>query len=135
LLREGTRWWRSSVNHQPSPEAQRWYETGTSAMRDGAYYQASKLLGNAIKADGKFVLAHVRLADAWTELDYTDKAKDELILASSLVPDRSNLESTEALYLQAMTATLSHDFKSAVESYERIAQTSPEPENLTPTLI
>jgi len=125
---EGTRWWRSSTNHQPSPEAQRWYETGTSAMRDGAYYQASKLLGNAIKADGKFVLAHVRLADAWTELDYTDKAKDELILASSLVPDRSNLESTEALYLQAMTATLSHDFKSAVESYERIAQTSPEPE-------
>jgi len=44
------------------------------------------------------------------------------------VPNRSSLQSIEALYLQAMTATLSHDFKGAVESYERIAQTSPEPE-------
>jgi len=44
--------------HKPTVDALRWYERGTSALRDGAYFQASQMLQEAVKADDKFALAH-----------------------------------------------------------------------------
>ncbi|HUQ31273.1 MAG TPA: serine/threonine-protein kinase, partial [Pyrinomonadaceae bacterium] len=114
--------------HKPSVEAQQWYEAGTVALRDNAYFKASKAFELAVKADGKFALAHARLAEAWAELDYVDKAKDELLQVSSLVPDRSVLPARDALYLQAITATVSRDFKSAIASYREVVSQSPEQE-------
>jgi len=72
------RWWRPSA-HIPTAEAQNWYAIGTNALRDGAFYQASKALERAITIDGKYVLAHARLAESLIELDYIDRAKDELL--------------------------------------------------------
>ena len=114
--------------HVPVAEAQHWYEAGTNALRDGAYFKASKALELAIAADGKFALAHARLAEAWTELDYADKAKDELLRVSALVPDRSVLAPRDQLYLQAITATVSRDFKSAIGKYTEVVRQVPEPE-------
>jgi serine/threonine protein kinase/Tfp pilus assembly protein PilF len=114
--------------HKPSVEAQQWYEAGTVALRDNAYFKASKAFELAVKADAKFALAHARLAEAWAELDYVDKAKDELLQVSSLVPDRSVLPARDALYLQAITATVSRDFKSAIASYREVVSQSPEQE-------
>ena len=107
--------------HQPTPEAKRWYEEGANSLRDGAYYQASKALEQAIEMDSKFVLAHARLADAYAEIDYTDKAKDELLIATTLAPDRSALAQTDASYLDAISATVTRDFETAVEHYSKIA--------------
>ena len=112
--------------HMPVAEAQHWYESGTNALRDGAYFKASKAFELAIQADDKFALAHARLAEAWTELDYADKAKDELLRVSTLVPDRSVLAPLDVLYLQAITATVSRDFPAAVESYREVARQVPE---------
>jgi serine/threonine protein kinase/Tfp pilus assembly protein PilF len=106
--------------HTPAAEAQHWYEQGTNALRDGAYFKASKAFELAIKADDKFELAHARLAESWTELDYADKAKDELLKVAALVPDRSVLSPRDELYLQAITATVSRDFKSAIENYKEV---------------
>lgn len=117
--------WRP-VLHQPTPEAQRWYDTGTNALRDGAYYQASKALERAVEADDKFAMAHARLAEAWAELDYTDKAKDELLRVSALVPDRSVLPKVEALYLEAINATISRDFPRAIQSYSEVVRLMPD---------
>jgi tetratricopeptide (TPR) repeat protein len=111
--------------HQPSAEAQRWYETGTNALRDGAYYQASKTLQQAISADENFALAHARLAEAWMELDYMDRAKDELLRVTDLTPDRSVLSQLDALYLDAVTATVRRDFAGAVKAYGGITRLSP----------
>jgi tetratricopeptide (TPR) repeat protein/predicted Ser/Thr protein kinase len=108
-------------SHQPSPEATRWYETGASALRDGAYYQASKALERAVEIDNKFALAHARLAEAYAEIDYTDKAKDELLVATSLVPDRSALAQPDALYFDAIAATVRRDFPVALALYRKIA--------------
>src|SRR6185436_19405186 len=55
------------------------YERGVEAMREGAYFRATGLLNQAVKADDKYALAHARLAEAWTELDFLDRAKDEMI--------------------------------------------------------
>lgn len=105
--------------HTPPAEAARWYDIGTGALRDGAYYQASQALAKAIAADDGYMLAHARLAEAFVELDYVDRAKDELLRVSST--DRATLSKLDSLYLDAITATARHDFAKAVEIYNRIA--------------
>jgi serine/threonine protein kinase/Tfp pilus assembly protein PilF len=119
-------WPRSS--HQPPAEALRWYETGVSALRDGTYQNASKALETAVSLDDRFALAHARLAEAWMELDYTDRAKDEILRVRSLAPDYSQLPALEGLYLQAVTDTVERKFNSAIEAYQRIAAQAPEAE-------
>ncbi|HYY59005.1 MAG TPA: serine/threonine-protein kinase, partial [Pyrinomonadaceae bacterium] len=112
--------------HRPAEGAQRWYETGTNALRDGAYFQASKALEHAIAEDNNFPLAHARLAEAWMELDYADRAKDELLRVATLVPDRSALPKADALYLEAIHAAVSNDFARAIALYREIARLTPD---------
>ena len=75
-------WWLTRPTiHEPTPEAKKLYDLGVTAMREGAFFKSSKLLQQATDYDGRFALAHARLAEAWMELDFSDKAKDELIRA------------------------------------------------------
>ena len=108
--------------HEPSAEAKFWYDRGTDAIRAGTYYQASKALERSIQIDDKFALAHARLAETYVEIDYPDKAREELLQAMSLVPDRSALASHDAMYLDAIEATVRRDFANANAYYEKIAQ-------------
>ena len=117
--------WRHPGPYKASVEAQRWYDTGTAALRDGLYYQASKALERAIDADKNFALAHARYAEALMELDYFDRAKDELLRVAALSPDRTGLLPLDALYLDAVTATVRRDFPAAIEAYSAIARLSP----------
>lgn len=113
--------WQPS-SHQPSPEAKRWYDRGTAAIREGAYYQASKSLESAVELDDKFALGHARLAEAYVEMDYQDKAMEQLIRATSLVRDRSALPNVDAMYLDAIEATVRRDFAGAIDYYRKIAE-------------
>jgi serine/threonine protein kinase/Tfp pilus assembly protein PilF len=115
-----------SSPHQPTAAAARWYETGTNALRDGAYYQASKALEEAIAADENFALAHARLAESLMELDYMDTAKDELLRASSLAQGSSGLSGLDALYMSAITSSVQRDFPAAIKSYKEIARQIPD---------
>lgn len=119
---------------QPGRDAKRWYEIGTTALRDGTYYQASKALERAVELDNKFVLAHARLAEAYAEIDDTDRAKDELLTAIALVPNRSALEQPDASYLDAISATVRRDFAKAVEYYSQIAELATDPEKARASL-
>src|SRR5262249_2969475 len=110
------------AHYQLSPEARRWYDAGLQALHEGAYYQATKALERTTNIDGKFPLAHARLAEAWAELDYADRAKDELLSATSLVPDRTALPRMDALYLEAVTSVLRQDFPDAVDKYSKIVE-------------
>jgi len=114
-------WWPASL-HQPPAAAMDWYSRGTDALRNGAYYGATKSLGQAIAIDDKFALAHARLAEALAELDYGDKAKDELLRVASLVPDRSLLPLTDGLYLEAINSVVARDFPNAIKAYTEIAR-------------
>ncbi len=118
-------WWPRSY-YQPSAAALSWYERGTDSLRNGAYYEASKALEQAIAIDNRYALARARLAQAWTELDYTDRAKDELLAATTLAGDRSAVSPGDTLYLVAITATVRRDFAAATKAYSEIAQLSPE---------
>jgi len=113
-------WW-PRYYYQPPVSALTWYDRGTEALRNGAYYQASKALSQAIAIDKNYSLAHARLAQAWSELDFTDKAKDELLSA-----DRSSLSPIDSLYLDAITATVRRDFAAAIKAYDQIAKLLPD---------
>ena len=122
--------WRltRATPHQPTPEAQRLYDLAVDALREGAFFRASKTLQQAVQDDDRFALAHARLAEAWTELDFSDKAKDELIRARDLVPDPSVLPQLDALRLQAITDTVKRDFAKAVAGYRSLASSVPDAE-------
>ena len=111
--------------YQPPAAAVFWYDQGTDNLRNGAYYQASKALTQAVEIDEGYALAHARLAQAWTELDYTDRAKDELLAVTSLV-DRSSLSPKDTLYLEAIRATVRRKFDDAIKAYTGIAHLSPD---------
>lgn len=106
--------------HQPTQEAQRWYEIGTNYLREGAYFKAIKPLQEAVNADDRFALAHARLAEAWTELDYTERAQMELLRVDGLVADRSVLPRVEMLYLNGIRNTITREFSVAITAYEEI---------------
>jgi len=110
--------------YQPAPETLRWYGEGVAALRDGTYYKASKALERAA-GDPRFAMAHARLAEAWMELDYADRAKEEMLRA---VPPGSNprLTRAEQSYLQALHLTLTGDFAGAAARYREIEEKSAE---------
>jgi tetratricopeptide (TPR) repeat protein len=111
--------------YQPSPAALTWYEKGVESLRNGAYHQASKALTQAIETDPKFVLARASLAQAWTELDYVDRGKDELLAIQTLTRGGLTISPKDSLYLDAITAMARRQFGDAVKAYSAIAELSP----------
>lgn len=112
--------------YQPPPAALEWYERGTVALRNGAYLQASKNFEQAIALDKNFVLARARLAQAWNELDYVDRAKDELLEVNRLTRGGLAISPKDSLYLDAITAMARREFGEALQLYSQIAALSPE---------
>jgi serine/threonine protein kinase/lipopolysaccharide biosynthesis regulator YciM len=119
--------WRvmRSKHHQPPSAAQQYYEMGTNDLREGAYFKAIKPLQQAINEDQHFTLARARLAEAWTELDYSDRAKDELIRLDELLA-AANLSSVDNIRLQAIRNMIKHDTGKAVENYLSLVSVVPE---------
>jgi hypothetical protein len=104
--------------HRPPADAIRWYEEGARALRDGTSFTAMKAFERAVKLDSDFTLAHARLAEAATELDYMDKAKSEMLLAYPPAYQSWFLSADEKLRLQAVYFTLVKDFGRAAAAYK-----------------
>jgi tetratricopeptide (TPR) repeat protein len=107
--------------HRPPAEAMRWYEEGTRALRDGTPFTAMKAFERAVQLDGDFTLAHARLAEAATELDYMDKAASEMLRASPPAYQSFFLSGEEKLRLEAVYYTLMKDFARAASEYKDLA--------------
>jgi serine/threonine protein kinase len=124
LAGSGLVWRQSQPSNPPAPAAQHWYDEGVAALRDGTFYKATQALSRAVDLDKNFILAHARLADAWAELDFTGKAKDEMLRASSLELKKS-LPYIDRQYVDAVRATLTWDYASAVQNYKNILKSVP----------
>ena len=111
--------------HQPTPLALQFYEKGVRALQDGTYYKASVNLKRAVEADAEFALARARLAEAYSELDYTSEAKDELLSARRIVAGPTALAYLDSLYLDAIEATVTRNLPAAIDAYDRIAKLKP----------
>lgn len=107
-----------------SVEARRWYTEGTAALREGTYLKATNALQMALDLDKNFVLAHARLADAWNELDFSGKAKDEILQASAL-ESTGTLSNLDKEYVEAVRHTIIRDFSAAIHDYQNIFDSLP----------
>ncbi len=116
--------YRSRSYQPPSPNALYWYNRGVAALREGTYLNATNALQMALVRDPDFLLAHARLADAWNELDFTGRAKDEMLKASSLELER-DLPESDKQYVEAVRATILRDFPEALNRYTAIFKMLP----------
>jgi serine/threonine protein kinase/Flp pilus assembly protein TadD len=121
----GVAQWRKPSAYKPNPVALDWYNKGTDALRNGAFLQATKAFEQSVANDGNFPLAHAALAEAWFELDYADRAKDEMLKVQKLAPDHSRLARSDALHLKAINSTVTREFPSAIMAYSELVKLSP----------
>ena len=119
------KWWKPAA-YVPPPEAQAMYDKGTDALRYGAFLQATKALEEAVRIDPKFAMAHARLGEAWYELDYADKARDELLKAQPPGGSAWSLPRLDALHHDAIRATVTQDFPAAIKANSEIARLLPD---------
>jgi tetratricopeptide (TPR) repeat protein len=119
-------YWRRPSEYIPGPETAALYAEGVDAMRAGAYYRASELLEQAVTREERYVQAHARLAEALMEMDFLDRAKDEMLKVSQLAPDFTVFKREDALYLEAISATVRREYTNAIGSYQEIVKLSPE---------
>jgi tetratricopeptide (TPR) repeat protein len=71
-------------------------------------------------------MAYARLAETQMELGYADRAKDDLLHVSSLVPDQSKLPQLDALYFNAISGIVANDLPRAITAYSAIARIMPD---------
>jgi tetratricopeptide (TPR) repeat protein len=116
----------SGHKRSESPEAERWLDTGTNAIRDLTYFKATKALDQAVQIDNRLTLAHARLAEAWFELDSIEKAKEEVLRATAPGSRTGSLDKTQKLYLEAVQLTVTRDFAGALSRYREIARSAPD---------
>ena len=106
--------------HKPTVEAQRWYDRGTDAIRDGAYFQAGQMLQEAVKADDKFALAHARLAEAYMAIDNVESAKDELLAIQPAMANASSMSKLDALRLTAINSMARRNLQDSINAFGEI---------------
>lgn len=123
----GVAWaWRASrALPPPAPEAQRWYDRGVEAIRQGAYYSGERALLEAVRIAPAFPLAHARLAEAKTELDDERGAQESLLRVSALVPDESRLPEEERVRLTGIRSLVLRDVDASVAAYRQLAERLP----------
>ncbi|MBI5282822.1 MAG: protein kinase [Candidatus Solibacter usitatus] len=111
-------WWLwSSRPYLPKPEAARWFEEGSSALRDGTFLKASKALGEAVRLDPDFVLARAHLAEAWIELDEAGRAKDEMLRLQRSPHLVKRLGKADRLHLEAIEYLVTGDHRESIARY------------------
>ncbi len=66
---------------QPSAEVMQLFRMGTDNLHAASYFAATKALEQAVRLAPHYSLAHARLAEAWMELDQSEKATKEMLIA------------------------------------------------------
>lgn len=112
-----------------SAAALKWYEYGVSHLREGSYFEASKALQQALTLDDQDVRTHALLAEAWSELDYSDRAQKEMLRARPVSnSSTTRLSEVDQLRIDAIYLSVTRQYAGAVTKYREIAARSPEPE-------
>ena len=106
--------------YRPSPAAEQLYKTGINNLHEGSYVKAMESFEQAISIDGNFAMAHGRLAEAYIELDYHERALKEALRAIALANSSSSMVSTENwLYLQGIKAVILQSFDESIALFEQ----------------
>ncbi len=110
-------WLQSRQYYRPNDEARHWYDAGVTALREGSYLRATHAFGKATQQDSQFLMAHARLAEAWSNLDFDGTAQREMLIATA---GERHIPPLDRMYLDAIRATLTHNFGRALDLYKQI---------------
>lgn len=113
------------VSPEIKPQAKRWYDEGVAALRDGTYYTAAENLRLAAEADDRFLLTHAHRAEALAEIDATERAQNELLLATRDTPTFRRLPRHVELRLSAVRNLLTRDLQASLAAYRELADAVP----------
>ncbi|HWW74443.1 MAG TPA: serine/threonine-protein kinase, partial [Pyrinomonadaceae bacterium] len=124
LTRQPPAWvWKSRL-------AQQRFADGVSALRDGTYDKARKLLGDSVSlevaAGGNPPQAHARLAEALAELDNRRGAEEEIRVAQALASEYGRLPPLDRLYIDAVGDAVRGASDEMVGRYEEIVRRTPD---------
>lgn len=76
----GYYWWSNRAVSFPEP-ARNAYQRGIYDMQSGSFYAAAKKFQEALRVAPEFTMAHVRLAEAWLDLEGRNLATGEMVKA------------------------------------------------------
>ena len=123
----GWRTWERARN-EPSPEAAMFYQKGVGDIQAGAYFAATRALGEALRIAPRFSMAHARLAEAWVGLEMPEKARYEMQVLRR--QDISALSKLDRLRIEAVDRTITNEFADAAAIYEQIRNMAPQDMNV-----
>ncbi len=106
-------------------EALRLYAEGLDRQRNFDAQSARGLFERAVQADPNFAMAHLGLADAWSDLGFMERAAKEAAQAYKL---SANLPRAERLAVEADFRSLSNDFGKAISLYKALSTFYPDNE-------
>jgi len=106
-----------------SPKAARLYAEGLAKLESFDALAARDLLEKATAADPQHALSHSELAEAWLELGYDTKAREEAAKAFGL---SHNLSREEQLSIEGRYRELSNDLPAAIEIYRTLRNFFPD---------
>jgi eukaryotic-like serine/threonine-protein kinase len=106
-----------------SVAALREYNHGLEEARAGKNTAAAQSFQAAIKEDGQFALAYVKLAQAYSDLGQDDDAEPAAQKAVSL---SASLPLQEKYLIQAGYDRIEKDFPKAIEAYQNLIKVSPD---------
>ena len=98
-------------------EAMRLYAEAVNQTRRFDVHGARGLFEGAVEADPKFALAHLGLADAWSDLGFSQRAKDEATKAYQL---STGLPRAQRLAIEADYRQLSNDPEKSISLYKAL---------------
>ncbi len=105
-----------------SVAALREYNQGLEEARAGKNTAAVQSFQSAIKEDGQFALAHVKLAQAYSDLGQDEDAEPEAKKAVSL---SASLPLQEKYLIQASYDRIEKDYSKAIDAYQNLIKVSP----------
>jgi serine/threonine protein kinase/tetratricopeptide (TPR) repeat protein len=106
-----------------SVAALREYDHGLDQARAGKNTAAAQSFQAAIKEDGQFALAYVKLAQAYSDLGQDEDAEPAAQKAVSL---SASLPMQEKYLIQAGYDRIEKDFPKAIEAYQNLIKVSPD---------
>jgi tetratricopeptide (TPR) repeat protein len=118
--------WRPVPSMPRDPQAAVWYRRGIEAVRDGSPHSARLAFEEVIRAEPEYVPAYVRLAEAETELDETERAQQTLLRAGGIGGGESQLGFENRTRARAVRALMLRDRDEALRAYREIAESRPD---------
>ncbi|MEO6224062.1 MAG: protein kinase [Vicinamibacterales bacterium] len=110
---------------EPDPQAVPWFTSGVEKLREGSYTGARTALEEAVRLSPNFIQAHLRLAEARSELDDAAGAQQSLLQVNALLPVNARLRQEDQLRLDAVRWSVLRDHQQAIAAYQQLADLSP----------